>query len=140
MGKIIGYTTGVFDMFHAGHLNILHKASQQCDSLIVGVSTDELCLSYKGHLPIIPFEERCSIVQAIRFVDCVVPQTNRDKYLAWKEIGFNKLFVGDDWKGSPLFEELEDKFRSKNVELIYIPYTQHISSTILRNRILKYNK
>ena len=96
---IIGYTTGVFDMFHIGHLNILKRAKEQCDYLIVGVSTDELVQSYKNKLPIIPYAERSAIVEAIKYVDKVVPQKNRDKIAAFNEFKFNKMFVGDDWKG-----------------------------------------
>lgn len=128
---IIGYTTGVFDLFHIGHLNILRRAKEQCDYLIVGVSTDELVEEYKHKRPVICYEERKQIVEAIRYVDKVVPQVNRDKYAAWEEIGFHKMFVGDDWKGSPLFNELEIKFKSHGVDIVYFPYTQGTSSTKL---------
>ena len=107
----VGYTTGVFDMFHVGHLNILRKAKEQCDYLIVGVSTDELVREYKNKTPIIPFEERSEIVRSIDCVDKVIPQVNRDKYEAWKELKFDVMFVGDDWKGKPLFMKVEDDFR-----------------------------
>lgn len=135
--KVIGYTTGVFDMFHIGHLNILKKAKDYCDYLIVGVTTDELCVSYKHKTPILPYEERKAIVEAIRYVDEVVPQTDRDKYSAWERLQFNRMFVGDDWKGSPLFSEVEQKFRKVGVDIVYFPYTQGTSSTILREKILK---
>lgn len=131
--KIVGYTTGVFDMFHVGHLNILRRAKQQCDYLIVGVSTDELCLSYKHKLPIIKYEERVEILKSIRYVDEVVPQINRDKWDAWKQFKFDVMFVGDDWKGTPLFDTLEEQFRTVGVDIVYFPYTQMISSTSLRN-------
>ena len=94
---IIGYTTGVFDLFHVGHLNILKRAREQCDFLIVGVSTDELVEQYKNKRPVICYQERMEIVKAIRYVDRVVPQTSRDKLAAWKEHRFDKMFVGDDW-------------------------------------------
>jgi glycerol-3-phosphate cytidylyltransferase len=135
--KVIGYTTGVFDMFHIGHLNILKKAKDYCDYLIVGVTTDELCVSYKHKTPILPYEERKAIVEAIRYVDEVVPQTDRDKYSAWERLQFNRMFVGDDWKGSPLFSEVEQKFRKVGVDIVYFPYTQGTSSSILREKILK---
>ncbi|MBQ9664915.1 MAG: adenylyltransferase/cytidyltransferase family protein [Bacteroidaceae bacterium] len=134
--RVIGYTTGVFDMFHVGHLNILRKAKEMCDYLIVGVSTDELCLSYKKKQPIIPFEERKTIVEAIKYVDEVCPQYDRDKYAAWERIGFDVMFVGDDWKGKPLFSELEKKFGKVGVKIEYFPYTQGTSSSILRKKIL----
>ena len=132
----VGYTTGVFDLFHIGHLNILKRAKEQCEYLIVGVSTDELVENYKHKLPIIPFEERCEIVNSIKYVDKVVPQIDRDKYSAWENIQFNVMFVGDDWKGNQLFEELENKFKSVGVDIVYFPYTQGTSSTILRKKII----
>lgn len=135
--KIIGYTTGVFDMFHVGHLNILRKAKERCDYLIVGVSTDELCLSYKKKLPIVNYEERKAIVEAIRYVDEVVPQIDRDKYAAWERIHFDVMFVGDDWKGSPLFSELEERYKKVGVRIEYFPYTKGTSSTILREKLDK---
>ena len=131
----IGYTTGVYDMFHIGHLNLLKKAKEQCDFLIVGVSTDELCYSSKNKYPVIPYDERVEIVEAIRYVDKVVPQTNKDKFAAWEKYKFNAMFVGDDWKGKPLFIEAEKKLNKVGVEVIYFPYTKHTSSTILRNKI-----
>ncbi|MCD2502902.1 adenylyltransferase/cytidyltransferase family protein [Clostridium sp. NSJ-145] len=131
----VGYTTGVFDMFHIGHLNILRRAKEQCDYLIVGVSTDELVKEYKNKVPVVPFEERCEIVQAIDCVDKVVPQENRDKFLAWKNIGFDVMFVGDDWKGKPLFVEVEAEFKKVGVDVVYFPYTKDTSSTILREKL-----
>lgn len=128
----IGYTTGVFDMFHIGHLNILRRAKERCEYLIVGVSTDELVQSYKNKTPIIPFKERKQIVENIKFVDKVVPQKSREKFLAWEIYNFNVMFVGDDWKGNSLFKELEIKFKSVGVDICYFPYTEGTSSTILR--------
>ncbi len=135
--KIIGYTTGVFDMFHIGHLNILKRAKEQCDYLIVGVSTDELCKSYKKKEPIIPYEERKAIIEAIKYVDKVVPQTDRNKFAAWERIKFDVMFVGDDWKNSPLFTELENKFKDVGVKIVFFPYTKTTSSTILREKLDK---
>lgn len=131
----VGYTTGVFDMFHIGHLNILRRAKEQCEYLIVGVSTDELVKEYKNKTPIIPFEERAEIVQSIDCVDKVVAQENRDKFWAWKKIGFDVMFVGDDWKGKPLFIEVEEEFRKVGVDVVYFPYTKDTSSTILREKL-----
>ena len=132
---IIGYTTGVFDLFHIGHLNILRRAKEQCDYLIVGVSTDELCESYKHKAPIIPFEERKAIVEAIRYVDEVVTQLDRNKFKAWEKYHFNRLFVGDDWKGTPFFNDLEKQFADVGVEIVYFPYTKGSSSTSLREKL-----
>lgn len=133
---IIGYTTGVFDMFHIGHLNILKKAKENCDYLIVGVSTDELVTKYKTKSAVVPFSERFQIVESIRFVDKVVVQENRDKYKAWEELKFDKMFVGSDWKNSELFNELEKKFEEVNVEIIYFDYTDGTSSTLLREKLV----
>ena len=133
----IGYTTGVFDMFHIGHLNILKRAKENCDYLIVGVSTDELVKSYKHKTPIIPFDERVAIVEAIRYVDKVVPQENRDKVAAQERLGFDIMFVGDDWKGSELFSRVETVFRERGVEVMYFPYTKGTSSTILSQKLAK---
>lgn len=130
---VIGYTTGVFDLFHIGHLNILQRAKEQCDYLIVGVSTDELVEQYKHKRPVISYEERSRIVEAIRYVDKVVPQVNRNKMEAWEQLHFDRMFVGDDWKGTPLFNEMEEKFRPLGVEIVYFPYTNGTSSTFLKD-------
>ncbi len=134
---IIGYTTGVFDLFHIGHLNILRRAKEQCDYLIVGVSTDELVEQYKNKRPVISFEERCEIVKAIRYVDEVVPQMDREKFAAWERLKFNRMFVGDDWKGSVLFTQLEEQFKPHGVEIVYFPYTKGTSSTFLKETLAK---
>lgn len=133
----IGYTTGVFDMFHIGHLNILRRAKLECDYLIVGVSTDELCLSAKGKTPIIPFQERVDIVNSIKFVDSVVPQTNYDKIQAWNNLKFNIVFVGDDWKGTEKWNKIESDFGKLGVTVNYFPYSKNTSSTILRDTLKK---
>ena len=133
----IGYTTGVYDMFHIGHLNILKRAKEQCDYLIVGVSTDELVEQYKHKLPVIPFEERLEIIKAIKYVDKVVPQTTMDKYEAWKKLNYNVIFHGDDWKNSSMYNEMEEKLKKENVDFVYFPYTKGISSTILKEKINK---
>jgi glycerol-3-phosphate cytidylyltransferase len=131
----VGYTTGVFDLFHIGHLNILKRAKENCDYLIVGVSTDELVQSYKNKKPIIPFEDRKTIVEAIRYVDKVIPQENRDKVAALDKLSFDAMFVGDDWKGTPLFTEVENIFKSRGVDLIYLNHTEGISTTMLSEKV-----
>lgn len=131
----VGYTTGVYDMFHIGHLNLLRRAKEQCDYLIVGVSTDELA-TYKNKIPIIPFEERIEIVRAIRYVDMAVPQTTMNKMDAWNLYKFDAMFVGDDWKGTEKWNNLEKEFSKVNVEIVYFPYTKGTSSTILREKLL----
>lgn len=129
--KIIGYTTGVFDLFHIGHLNILKKAKENCDYLIVGVTSDEL-VTYKGKSSVIPFSERIEIVKAICFVDEVVVQDSMDKMKAWKRLKFHKMFVGSDWKGTEVWNKLEEEFSKINVEIQYFPYTEGTSSTQLK--------
>ena len=134
----VGYTTGVFDMFHIGHLIILKRAKEMCDYLIVGVSTDELVKKAKNKIPIIPFEERMEIVAAIRYVDKVVPQENKDKLQAFEKYKFDVMFVGDDWKGSELFENCEKELKKRGSCVVYFPYTKSTSSTILREKVLNY--
>ena len=129
--KIIGYTTGVFDMFHIGHLNILKRAKEQCDYLIVGVSTDEVVEEYKKKTPIIKFEERIAIVEAIKYVDEVVPQTTMDKMEAWKQLKFDVMFHGSDWKGSDMYNHIIEKFNNVGVQVIFLPHTEGVSSTLL---------
>ena len=131
----IGYTTGVFDMFHIGHLNILKRAKSQCDFLIVGVSTDELVQHDKNKTPIIPFEDRCTIIEAIKYVDKVVAQPDKNKFAAWERYHFNKMFVGSDWKGTETWKRFEAQFAPVGVEIVYLDHTDGISSTILRDKL-----
>lgn len=133
----IGYTTGVFDMFHIGHLNILKRAKEYCNYLIVGVSTDEVVEKYKFHKPVIPFEERIEIVRAIKYVDEVVVQDTMDKLVAYEKYHFNVLFHGDDWKGNEYYNIITQELEKRNVEMVYFPYTKRTSSTELRNYIMK---
>ena len=135
--KKIGYTTGVFDLFHIGHLNILKRARLECDHLIVGVTTDELCASAKNQKPFIPYQERMDLVEAVKYADEVVPQTSYDKVEAWNNLKFDKMFVGDDWKGTDQWNQIEKEFSQFGVEIIYFPYTTHTSSTILRKILSK---
>lgn len=127
--KVIGYTTGVFDMFHIGHLRLLKKAKLHCDYLIVGVSSDELVQSYKNKLPVIPLSNRMEIINSLKYVDEVIIQTHRDKLKAFHDIGFNVMFVGDDWKGSEIFLNLECQLAKHDASIEYFKYTQEVSST-----------
>jgi len=136
----IGYTSGVFDLFHVGHLNILKKAKEQCDYLIVAVSTDELVSKYKSKTPVIEFAERASIVEAIKYVDKVVPQEDRNKMGAYDKYKFDVMFVGDDWKGSPLWTQLEKDLSEKGAEIVYFGYTKQVSSTFLKEVLNKIHK
>ena len=132
---IVGYTTGVFDLFHIGHLRLLQKAKSSCDRLIVGVSTDELVDTYKNKKPIIPYEERVEIVSALKCVDEVVPQIHRDKIAAYHEIKFDVMFVGSDWKDSELFNAVESELAEYGVNVVYFEYTTHVSSTSLKSTL-----
>ncbi|MDD4601011.1 MAG: adenylyltransferase/cytidyltransferase family protein [Negativicutes bacterium] len=132
---IIGYTTGVYDLFHIGHLNLLKNAKGMCDRLVVGITTDELA-QYKNKNPVIPFEERLEIVRNIKFVDAVVPQEDMDKLLMCKKIKANILFVGDDWYETPKWQEYEKNFQKEGIRIMYFPYTKGISSTKI-NAILE---
>ena len=138
MGKIIGYTTGVYDMFHIGHLNVIRRAKEQCDYLIVGVSTDELVQKEKNKTPIIPYDERAAIVSAIKYVDEVVPQIDKNKFGAWEKYHFNKMFVGSDWEGTPQWKKFEEQFKPLGVEIVYLPHTDGISSTQLSKKIKEF--
>ncbi len=127
----VGYTSGVYDMFHIGHLNVLRNAKAHCDSLVVGVSTDELVSSYKGKTPVIPYHQRAQIVEAIRYVDRVVTQENMDKLSAAKKVGAEAVFVGDDWKGTEKWNRFEEELKTAGIDVVYLPHTDGISSTLL---------
>ena len=128
----VGYTTGVYDMFHIGHLNILKRAKEQCEFLIVGVTTDMLCEKRKNKSPIISESERMAIVEAIRYVDKVVLQEDMDKIAAVKKYNVDVTFVGSDWKGTPEWEKYEREFSEVGCDVIYLDHTDGISSTILQ--------
>lgn len=134
---IIGYTSGVFDMFHIGHLNILRRAKEKCDYLIVGVSTDEVVQGYKNKTPIIPYEQRAAIVAAIRYVDEVVPQVSMDKLEFLKKRHFDIMFHGDEWKGTVLYNKYEKEFEKYGAKIVYIEHTDGISSSLLREKLDK---
>tara|TARA_Y100000766_G_scaffold118388_1_gene101684 strand:+ start:1492 stop:1929 length:438 start_codon:yes stop_codon:yes gene_type:complete len=137
----LGYTSGVFDLFHIGHLNIIKKAKEKCEKLIVAVSTDELVQKYKNKSPVINYCERKSIVEAIKYVDIVVPQENRNKIEAFKKYGFDVIFVGSDWKGSNVFNEVAEYMNDNGKGCVeYIPYTDNTSSTMLKNVLLSIYK
>lgn len=131
--KVIGYTTGVFDMFHIGHLHLLKKAKNHCDYLIVGVSSDELVEEYKKKHPIIPFEHRIEIISSLSCVDEVIVQSHRDKIRQHRDVGYDVMFVGDDWKGSKLFNEVEKHLKEHNAYIEYFEYTKDVSSTQFTN-------
>ena len=132
----IGYTAGVYDLFHIGHLNLLKNAKGMCDKLIVGVTVDEL-VSYKNKKAFIPYDERIEMVRACRYVDAVVPQDNMDKLEMCKKLGASYLFVGDDWYGTEKWQNYEKEFAKNNIKIIYFPYTKGISSTRIRELLFQ---
>lgn len=131
----IGYTTGVYDMFHIGHLNILKRAKAQCDKLIVGVTTDELCYKRKQKYPVINQDDRMEIVRSIRYVDEVVSQEDMDKLEAVKKYHADVVFVGSDWQGTPAWNQYEKDFAEVGCKVVYLDHTDGISSTILRDKL-----
>lgn len=131
----VGYTTGVYDMFHIGHLNILKRAKEQCETLIVGVTTDELCNIRKHKYPIINEIDRMAIVDAIKYVDKVVPQIDMEKIRPVKELGADVVFVGSDWKGTEAWNQYEKEFAAVGCSVVYLDHTDGISSSILRSKI-----
>lgn len=131
----LGYTTGVFDLFHIGHLNLLTRASALCDQLIVGVTSDEL-VGYKGKNSVIPFEERIAIVSSLKCVTTAIPQLSLDKLKQWEKIKFDVLFVGDDWYGEPTWQSTEKLLSDVGVKVFYLPYTRSTSSTLI-NEVLE---
>lgn len=131
----IGYTQGVFDLFHIGHLNLLRKAKEQCDFLIVGVNSDKLVESYKHKTPVIPGEQRKEIVEAVRVVDQCILVDTLDKEVIWKEHPFDAIFIGDDWKGNERWKQTEEQLALHGAKVVYLKYTDGISSTALRKKI-----
>ena len=130
----IGYTSGVYDLFHIGHLNLLKNAKGLCDKLIVGVTSDEL-VSYKNKKAVISHSERMEIVRSIKHVDAVVPQNDMDKFKMWQRLKFDVMFVGDDWFETEKWKDLDDKFKEVGVKIIYFPYTKGTSSTLINKTL-----
>jgi glycerol-3-phosphate cytidylyltransferase len=133
---VIGYAPGAYDLFHIGHLNILKHAAENCDRLIAGVVSDEMLLLTKGKQPVIPLAERMEIVRNLRFVDDVHAEVVPDKIDTWRQVRFDVIFKGDDWRGTAKGEKLERDFAAVGVEVRYFPYTMHTSSTILRKALM----
>jgi glycerol-3-phosphate cytidylyltransferase len=132
----VGYTTGVFDLFHIGHLNLLKSAKDRCEKLIVGVTVDSL-VRYKFKNSVIPFIERIEIVRSIKYVDEVIPQDTMDKLAMHEKLKFDVIFVGDDWKGTDKWERYEQEFKELGVDTIYFPYTKTTSSSLINNELIK---
>jgi glycerol-3-phosphate cytidylyltransferase len=132
-GPVVGYVPGVFDLFHIGHLNILRRSRELCDHLIAGVVIDDAVERMKGYRPIVPFEERLEIVRAITYVDAAVTDTSRDKRVVWAEHRFDVIFKGDDWCDTDKGRLLELEMAEVGARVTYLPYTNHTSSTMLRD-------
>ena len=132
---VIGYAPGAYDLFHVGHLNILRHAAAHCDRLIAAVVSHEVLLQTQGRLPAIPLAERLAIARSLRFVDGVHAETVPDKIDTWREVGFDVIFKGDDWRGTPKGNRLERDFAAVGVRVHYFPYTMHTSSTQLRRAL-----
>lgn len=135
MHQIVGYAPGAYDLFHIGHLNILKHARQHCDHLIAGVVSDDMLELSKGMRPFVPLTERLAIVSSVRYVDEAVAEIVPDKLDTWREVGFDVLFKGDDWRGTPKGLKLEADFAAVGVQVQYFPYTVHTSSTQLRRAL-----
>lgn len=133
----IGYTDGVYDLFHVGHLNMIKEAKKHCDFLIVGVHSDQIVKEYKNRETIINEKDRATIVGAIKYVDKVVINNTRDKLELWKLHHFDVVFIGDDWKGTERWNKFEVELSKIGVDVVYIPYTKGISTTKIRNKIGK---
>ena len=131
---VIGYTAGVYDLFHIGHLNLLKNAKGMCDKLIVGITTDDL-VTYKGKHALIPFEDRLRIVKSLKCVDQVIPQKTMNKLEVLTEINYNVLFHGDDWKNTKMYNEIEEKLKQKGVSCVYFPYTKSVSTKSIKEKI-----
>lgn len=130
----IGYTQGVFDMFHIGHLNLLNNAKARCDYLIVGVNSDVLVESYKHKVPVVCQDFRKVIVENIKAVDEAHIVGTLDKLEILKEISFDTIFIGDDWKGSQRWNATVETLKEHGVDVVFLPYTQNISSSMLRTQ------
>ena len=133
---LLGYASGVFDLFHVGHLNLLRRAKSLCDKLIVGVTVDEL-VGYKNTAAVIPFEERLEIVNNIKCVDLAIPQDDLDKYVMWEKLKFDVMFIGDDWFDTERFREFEDRLAEAGVKVVYLPYTAGTSTSAIKRRIIE---
>jgi glycerol-3-phosphate cytidylyltransferase len=132
---VVGYAPGAYDLFHIGHLNVLRHAADNCDFLVAGVVADEVLVQTKGRAPVVPLAERMEIVRNLRFVDAVHAEVVPDKIDTWREVRFDVIFKGDDWRGTAKGDRLERDFAAVGVEVRYFPYTMHTSSTMLRKAL-----
>jgi glycerol-3-phosphate cytidylyltransferase len=136
----IGYAPGAFDLFHVGHLNLLREAKLRCDFLIAGVVSDEIFTVHKGVTPVVPLSERLDIVRNVRFVDAAHPAMTNDKIEIWRDLRFNVLFKGDDWRGTDKGDRLQRDFAAVGVEVVYFRYTSSTSSSKLRQTLQNFDR
>lgn len=129
---VVGYAPGVFDMFHVGHLNLLRRARLCCDHLVAGVVSDSVTMAQKGRWPVVPQDERLQVVASMDVVDEAVLQTSVDKLLIWEAVRFSEIYKGSDWQGTAGGSALERAFAAVGVRVVYLPYTEHTSTTLLR--------
>lgn len=130
----IGYTQGTFDMFHIGHLNLLHQAKELCEELIVGVNTDLLVNDYKHKEPVVNECDRAAIIAELRCVDKVVLCDTLKKTDAWQLLHFDAIFIGSDWKGNARWKQTEKDLAPLGADVVYLKHTDGISSTLLRDK------
>lgn len=136
----VGFTAGVFDLFHVGHLKLLERCKEMCDFLIVGICGDDYITDIKGKTPVFPQEQRLEIISALKCVDkaeIISIEETTDKMLALKKFGFDVLFSGDDWKGTERYNKTESQFAEYGVSIEYLSYTQGISTTQIKEKLLK---
>ncbi len=131
----IGYTQGTFDLFHIGHFNLLKNAKSQCEKLIVGINSDQLVAEYKNKITCMKEQERAQIMEAIKYVDEVIIVNTLDKVDAYKKIKFDAIFIGDDWKGNERWAQTEKDLKKYNVDVVYLPHTDGISTTMLKKEL-----
>lgn len=132
---VVGYAPGAFDLFHVGHLRLLQRARAMCDVLVVGVVGDDLAELQRGERPEMTLEERMAVVSMLPWVDRVVEDPSADKSVIWEQVRFDVIFKGDDWKGTPKGDALEAAMARVGARVVYLDYTQNVSSTMLRSRL-----
>lgn len=135
----IGYTQGVFDMFHIGHLNLIKNAKKNCEFLIVGVNSDSLVESYKHLKPNINENDRATIINNIKGVDKTIIVDTLDKKEIYNTIKFDCIFIGDDWINDARWQKTVEEMREIGVDVVFLPYTKKISSTALRKKLGEQN-
>ncbi len=133
---IIGYTHGAFDLFHAGHVKLLRSCKEQCDHLIVGVNSDEETATYK-ETPVRSLKDRCDILRSVRYVDRVIERHDRNNLLQeWHELRFQIMFIGSDWQGTERYKKFEELLKPVGARIVYHPYTDGISSSLIRREMI----